>query len=86
MNKSKCLDTAKSLICDDRHKEYGDTNSNFSDIAKIWSVVLGHKVTPKQVALCMIAVKMSRLRQNIQHEDSWVDIAGYAGCGSECKE
>jgi hypothetical protein len=31
----------------------------------------------------MIAVKMSRLCQSLDHADSWVDIAGYAAIGGE---
>jgi hypothetical protein len=36
-----------------------------------------------EVILCMIAVKMSRLIKTPEHEDSWVDIAGYAALGGE---
>jgi hypothetical protein len=45
--------------------------------AKFWSEILGLPVTPEQVALCMIAVKMSR-EVNAHKRDNLVDIAGYA--------
>jgi len=31
----------------------------------------------------MAWVKMARLAKNPNHQDSWVDIAGYAGLGGE---
>jgi hypothetical protein len=30
------------------------------------------------------AVKLSRLTLSPNHEDSWVDLTGYAACGYEC--
>jgi hypothetical protein len=34
----------------------------------------------------MVAVKQARLIISPNHEDSWVDIAGYAALGGEKKE
>lgn len=56
---------------------------NHQRIADIWSVVLQQPVTPEQVALCMAGVKMARLVQSPDHEDSWLDLAGYAAVGAE---
>jgi hypothetical protein len=44
----------------------------------MWSALLEKEVTPNQVYLCLIAVKMSRLVESPRHRDSWLDIAGYA--------
>ena len=49
----------------------------------MWSVILNYEVSLQDVYLCMIAVKMSRLIHDSEHEDSWVDIAGYAALGGE---
>ncbi|MBC8158976.1 MAG: hypothetical protein H8E94_06565, partial [Alphaproteobacteria bacterium] len=38
------------------------------------------KVTPAQVALCLIDLKMARLVHDPKHLDSIVDVAGYAAC------
>ena len=51
--------------------------------ADMWSVILNYEVSLQDVYLCMIAVKMSRLIHDSEHEDSWVDIAGYAALGGE---
>jgi len=38
------------------------------------------------VYACMIAVKLSRLIETPDHEDSWIDICGYAALGGENDE
>jgi hypothetical protein len=71
------LETAQKLVGGDRQKVYGHPLKDFTKTAKIWSAILDMDVTPKQVALCMIGVKISRLVQSPHHEDTMVDIAGY---------
>ena len=77
------LQKASELITGDRDKEYGDAFTNFNDIAQGWSLILKKQVTREDVALCMAWVKMARLAKNPNHQDSWIDIAGYAGLGGE---
>lgn len=74
------LQKAHSLIYGDRQSDYGSALKNFQDIADQWSVTFGIPVTPDQVAICMIQVKLARLMKSPDHLDSWVDVAGYAGC------
>lgn len=74
------LQKAHSLIYADRQADYGPALKNFEDIADQWSVTLGIPVTADQVAICMIQVKLARLMKSPDHIDSWVDVAGYAGC------
>lgn len=82
---SNILDDAKYLTSEARRRDYGDVKVDFVRIANMWEVILGVKVEPKQVALCMIALKISR-ETNKSKRDNWVDIAGYARCGSMCDE
>ncbi len=77
---STILEEAGSIIYGAREKDYGDTLENFSRLAAIWSAILGTTVTPEQVCLCMVALKMSRLVHQPGHRDSIIDMAGYAGC------
>ena len=60
--------------------------SNTTRIAKIWSVILGFDVTEEQVALMMVGLKVARLVETPDHQDSILDIAGYAAVMSECIE
>ena len=70
----------------DRGKSYGPIKLNHERIAALWSTLLQHPVTPVQVAMCMVSVKLARLMETPNHEDSAVDIAGYAACIRECQE
>lgn len=71
-------------VCEDRGEHYGDPFTDFSKIAHLWDVVLDceHPITPEQVALCMILVKVARITQNhnFYHADSVLDVIGYANC------
>jgi len=77
------LDEAEKLINGQRAKEYGPAKFNHERIAKIWSVVLGVEVTAQQVVACMVGVKLARLAESMEHDDSWIDIIGYAALGGE---
>jgi Domain of unknown function (DUF6378) len=59
-------------------RTYGDPVGNHERIAALWSVILGTEVTAHSVALCCIAMKLSRAISDPQHLDSYVDIDGYA--------
>jgi hypothetical protein len=68
------------LTVSDRGKDYGDVRKGWSRVAKIWSAILGIDITPEQALLCMQGLKISRLSDQPNHEDSNLDIAGYAWC------
>lgn len=84
--REQVLDTAKSLISGDRRQSYGDVAESFTRIATMWSAVLDIEVTPEQVALCLVQLKVSRLCSSPGHRDSWVDICGYGALGAEVNE
>jgi len=82
MNRTELLENV-TVALSDRGSAYGDASENFRRIADIWSVILSRRVTVKEVALCMSAVKMARLVETPDHADSWIDLAGYATLGVE---
>ena len=75
------LDEAKRIVNGARNEDYGTPEDNFARIATMWSVILGTEVTPRQVATCMIALKLARDAFQPKR-DNLVDIAGYAHCAS----
>ena len=81
--KHAILERAIGLITGDREEDYGEAHKNFSDIAALWSVVLGVDVRPWQVAACMSQLKLARAIKTSTHADSWVDMAGYVGLAAE---
>jgi hypothetical protein len=68
--------TAKVL--EERRDDYGEAAEQFGAIAARWSITLGTPVTPAQVALCMMDLKLTRLTYDPRHFDSVVDVIGYA--------
>ena len=62
----------------DRTKIYGAPDKAMAAIAARWTLTLGHPVTPAEVVLCMIDLKLTRLARDPRHQDSILDIAGYA--------
>ena len=77
MTGEQMLHSAVRLV-EDRRKSYGDPAASMAPIAARWSVTLGHQVTPTQVVLCMIDLKLTRLRHDPTHHDSVLDVISYA--------
>jgi len=77
-HETSILEEAQELIHGDRHEDYGHPFKDFSKTARLWSVVLGVDVTPEQVALCMVCLKISR-ELHRPKRDNIVDAAGYLG-------
>jgi len=77
MSGATMLQHAATVVAD-RSKAYGAPRPNMEAVARRWSLTLGHTVTPAQVVLCMIDLKLTRLGHDPKHQDSITDIAGYA--------
>ena len=67
---------AIELVTGDRQSTYGHPAKNFEDTARLWSVILGIEVTPQQVALCMVQLKLAR-EVFSPKRDNLVDAIGY---------
>jgi Domain of unknown function (DUF6378) len=80
----QCLTTAEQLleqaasVVRDRRRTYGQPVDLFERLA-----VLGITVTPAQVVLCLLDLKVARLAHDPRHLDSITDVAGYAGILAE---
>lgn len=80
----EALRTAASIIAGDRDAQYGGPEENFDRIAKIWSIILGIAISREDVAMCMVGLKVARYASKSGFQpDTWIDVAGYAGCGYE---
>lgn len=72
---------AQSLVRNgERQATYGHPAIDFRRTAQIWSGITGADITAAQVALMMIGLKMSRLISTPGHQDSVIDLVGYAIC------
>ena len=90
--RAELLREAERLICGDRNNQYGPPTKDFQVIADMASAAgfrfeKGEGVSdldPHHVALFQIILKVARIAWSPEKRDSWVDTAGYAGCGWEC--
>jgi Domain of unknown function (DUF6378) len=74
---------SKNLIYGDRHKQYGSAKDNFTDIGKIWGVILGiDSVPPEKVALCMAGLKLAREKNKHQY-DNLLDGISYIALAND---
>lgn len=83
ITREQCLDKAKECVMKDRNSTYGSPEDSFQKVANLWSAYKGIEFTGKDVALMLALLKVGRLSANPTHDDSWIDLAGYAACGSE---
>lgn len=92
--KRACLSAATEACCGDRALNYGKPEDNFARIATMWSAWFAIKKPPTvgelsqpfstfDVAVMNILLKIARLANTPGHQDSWIDIAGYAACGAD---
>lgn len=96
--RQEALEEAIGLVTGDRNSAYGPPMQDFERTAGALSA-MGYrrldpkdaydhptalKINPHDVAIFVMMVKISRIMSTPGKRDSWVDIAGYAGCGYEC--
>lgn len=90
MTRDELLEEAKMLINGPRAEQYGSALINHERIATIWNVLLQrkllNKITPEEVTMMMIGLKLARLSQDVDQNDTWIDIIGYAALGGEIKD
>lgn len=94
MLRKELLSKAIEITEGARQEHYGSPEDNFKRIAEYWQTYLnqtqleGHsvKLFSHDVAIMMVLMKVARLAADFLHDDSWLDIAGYAACGSQCAE
>ena len=71
------LQEAEAVLAD-RAAAYGHAEASMAAIAARWSVTLGRTVTPAEVVLCLIDLKLARLAHDPRYRDGVVDVIGYA--------
>jgi hypothetical protein len=77
------LAEAERLINGPRQADYSHPLDDFTATGRMWGAILGiPDVSPENVALCMVALKVSR--ESRRHKrDNLTDMAGYAGCAEK---
>lgn len=86
MTREDILDTAKEIVTGARQTTYGTPEDSFSTIAGLWGSYLGINVSPSDVAMLMVLLKVARSKGDAGYADNYVDIAGYAACAGELRD
>lgn len=80
---STVLDKAKVIVYGRGERDYGHPRVNMGNTAEFWTSYLqrrgllgNNSITPRDVALMMVMVKVSREAQEFR-VDNLIDIAGY---------
>lgn len=75
---------AYALITGPRQAAYAHPTEDYTKVTDIFHSLTGVRLSLEQGILFMVAIKLARLRTNIEagqmHWDSLVDAAGYLGC------
>lgn len=79
------LQEAQRIIHGPRQQDYGGPLESFERIAALWSAYLGVPLEAEDAANLLILLKVARAKQGF-HRDSYVDVAGYAGCAELIQE
>jgi len=85
MQSEKCLQEAIRLVTGPRAQDYGDKTITHCNIAALWSSYLGKDISAHDVAMCMLLLKVARIK-NKATPDSYIDIAGYAAIAAEIEK
>lgn len=87
MDRKEVLDAAAKACLITRSAQYSHPKDAFFSISKLWNTWYGIRKPGEfnavDVAMMLAMVKQARLSSNPTHEDSWIDLAGYAACGGE---
>jgi hypothetical protein len=82
------LREAEEIIFGDREKTYGNPAFNLESIAEFWMLYIArtHNVqvplTPTDICYLMVLLKLARLMNSPEHEDSQRDGIGYFALAS----
>jgi len=85
MNRSDILHNAIDIITNDRQTTHGKPEDSFANIANLWSAYLDKTISTQQVAVMMALLKIARTKNNPNHLDNFIDLAGYAALGGELR-
>tara|TARA_R100000544_G_scaffold35789_1_gene23387 strand:+ start:908 stop:1180 length:273 start_codon:yes stop_codon:yes gene_type:complete len=85
MDSREYLEKTIKVIRGPRERDYGNKKTNHENIAKLWSSFLDHEISAHDVSICMMLVKVARLKHR-KTEDCYIDMAGYAAIAGEIQD
>lgn len=87
MNKEDAIKYLHKVLVD-RGVNYGRPRPNHQRMADLLNAYLNGRnpgpLSPEEMTIVMVLMKVARIMESPQHIDSYLDIAGYAICGLDC--
>lgn len=83
MKREEVLSKAEDIVTGARQNTYGNPEDCFKVIGDMWGGYLGIDVSPTDVAMLMVLLKVARTKGRKDYADNYIDIAGYAACAGE---
>lgn len=89
-SRGNCLLTAHNVINGERQDIYGNPENCFVCIAALWNAYLagGHEsrnpsISAHDAAVMLALLKVARIAHGTDHEDNYVDAAGYMALAAD---
>jgi hypothetical protein len=83
MNPKSVLDEAKAIISE-RGEDYGnEIENNFQRISALFHQATDNELTASEVAVFMVCLKLSRIREAPMKRDSYIDAIAYLAFAAE---
>lgn len=76
------LNATDVTLVEERVKDYGDPKICFRILSEMWTSYTGHPITPNDVAMMMVLLKVVRNKHRVKL-DNLIDICGYAALAGE---
>lgn len=83
MKKEEFINQAEKILVGERENQYGTTYDTHKRIAEYWSTYLDKTITPDDVAMMMVLLKVARTQGGGVVVDNYVDTIGYAAIAGE---
>lgn len=81
MSPVEILDLAKTIM-KTRGDQYGPATICFERAATIATIVLGKEISPYDIAMLQVSLKLARIPESKSLDDHYVDLINYAAFGS----
>jgi len=85
MKHAKDILSQSATIIDSRAKDYGDVIESFTRASSIATTILQKHISIYDVAIISAAIKMSRISNKNDHEDSYIDAINYLAFAAQFK-
>jgi hypothetical protein len=85
MKQAKQILTQSAAIIDNRAKDYGNVIDSFERAATLATMILQKSITIYDISMISMVIKLSRISNNNNHEDSYMDAINYLAFAAQIK-